>query len=327
MKILFIVTKKDLPSSRVRVLNLLPELARAGIDAKVILYPRSVSEKLRVAGKLGRYDLVVVQKKLPSFLDLMILRGRAKKLAYDFDDAVYCNFDESKGGGSRAGKFKRMTRASDLVIAGNRLLAEKALLHNRNVMVVPSAVPCDGIPVKNSGTSRDRTVIGWVGISANFPYLQILTPVLARLSLEFPITFKVLSNEPPHMPGVPVDFVPWTLEGQEAEIAAFDIGVMPLPRSRYSEGKCGYKALQYMAAEVPPVVSDVGVNSEIVEHGKDGIVAKTLDDFYDAIKYLIENSEARRMMGLRARKKVERVYSIQVVGTQLGKALLELQEV
>jgi hypothetical protein len=33
------------------------------------------------------------------------------------------------------------------------------------------------------------------------------------------------------------------------------------------------------------------------------------------------------MMGLRARKKVERDYSIQVVGTQLGKALLELQEV
>ena len=93
---------------------------------------------------------------------------------------------------------------------------------------------------------------------------------------------------------------------------------MPLPLNRHSEGKCGYKALQYMAAAVPPVVSDVGVNSDIVVHGKEGFVAKTDEEFYEALRRLIEDRSLRREMGTRARQKAESLYSIEVVGKQLA---------
>jgi len=329
MKILFLVRKKELPSSRVRVLNLIPELARAGINSEVILYPRSLFKKLSLILKLRQYDIVFIQKKLPSPADLFMLKTGARKLAYDFDDAVYCSIDaeEEKIRSSRAEKFKKMIYAADLVIAGNGLLAEQALPYNGNVTVVPSGVRSDGVPVKKHKVPSGKTVIGWVGTSANLSYLQMLVPALRRLAAEVPVELKVLSSEPPRMPGVPLAFVPWSLEGQEEEIATFDIGVMPLPATDHAAGKCGYKALQYMAAQVPPVVSDVGVNSEIVEHGQEGLVAKNIDGFYAALKYLIENPEDRRMMGSRARQKVERLYSIQVVGGQLAKALLELQEI
>ena len=120
------------------------------------------------------------------------------------------------------------------------------------------------------------------------------------------------------IPGVDVRFIPWSLETQDMEISRFDIGVMPLPKTRHSEGKCGYKALQYMAASVPPVVSDVGVNGEIVENGKEGLVVSEINGFYGALKSLAAAHEFRKELGLNARKRTERCYSIPVVAKKLA---------
>ncbi|HNH38173.1 MAG TPA: hypothetical protein PK912_06990, partial [Microthrixaceae bacterium] len=38
-----------------------------------------------------------------------------------------------------------------------------------------------------------------------------------------------------------------------------DVGLMPLNDDEWSRGKCGMKALQYMALGIPPVVAPVGV--------------------------------------------------------------------
>ena len=47
-------------------------------------------------------------------------------------------------------------------------------------------------------------------------------------------------------------------------LRALDVGLMPLPDDEWSRGKCGMKALQYMAFGIPPVVSPVGVNATAV---------------------------------------------------------------
>ena len=39
---------------------------------------------------------------------------------------------------------------------------------------------------------------------------------------------------------------------------------MPLENDIWSEGKCGFKCLQYMALGIPSIVSPVGVNNTIV---------------------------------------------------------------
>ena len=123
------------------------------------------------------------------------------------------------------------------------------------------------------------------------------------------------------IPGVDIRFIPWNLETQEKEIAQFDIGVMPLPQTRHSAGKCGYKALQYMAAAVPPVVSDVGVNGGIVENGREGLVVPDIEGFYDALELLAIDHEHRKELGLNARKKTENAYSIHVIAKALAEAI------
>lgn len=113
-----------------------------------------------------------------------------------------------------------------------------------------------------------------------------------------------------------MQFRPWSVLTQASEIADFDIGVMPLPRTPHTEGKCAYKALQYMAAGVPPVVSDVGINREVV--GECGRVASSLDEFGDHLEALCSSWVLRLQLGEAARQKVERHYSVQVVSAQLA---------
>ena len=57
---------------------------------------------------------------------------------------------------------------------------------------------------------------------------------------------------------------------------------MPLPDNEWTKGKCGFKAIQYMAMGKPTVLSAVGFNNELIEHGKDGFLCKTEDEWVTA---------------------------------------------
>ncbi|MGB9712435.1 MAG: glycosyltransferase family 4 protein [Dissulfurimicrobium sp.] len=311
-----------MPSSRVRVLNLLPELKKHGVTGDVIRYPKGLLEKLRLFKMCKGYDTVFLQKKLPSPAESYLLKRCSRRLVFDFDDAIYLRHDknETLDSVSRQIKFKYAVKNADIVIAGNRILADAAREFNPCVKIIPSAVETRGIPQKDYNGRNDKVVIGWVGGEINLTHLKLLSETFQRLSREIRMEIRILCSKGLEIPGVDVRFIPWRLETQDMEISYFDIGVMPLPKTRHSEGKCGYKALQYMAASVPPVVSDVGVNGEIVENGKEGLVVSEINGFYDALKSLAMNDKLRKELGLNARKKVERYYSIPVVAKALADA-------
>jgi glycosyltransferase involved in cell wall biosynthesis len=313
-----------MPSSRVRVLNLLPELKKHGVTGDVARYPKGLSEKMRLFDRCRGYEAVFLQKKLPSPVESYLLKRCSRRLVFDFDDAIYLRHDKHEvlDSRSRRIKFRHLIKNADLVIAGNRILADAAGKFNSSVKIVPSAVETRGVPQKDYRARSDKIVIGWVGGEINLPHLKLLSDTFQRLSRDYQIEVRILCNKGVEIPGVDVRFIPWGLETQDMEISRFDIGVMPLPKTRHSEGKCGYKALQYMAASVPPVVSDVGVNSEIVESGREGLVAADIDGFYDALKLLVIDHELRKELGLNARKKIERCYSIPVVAKALADAVL-----
>lgn len=325
MKVSFIVQGHTTPSSRVRVLNLIPELEKNGIQCTAIAYPRKTLERLRAALQCRRVDMVIIQKKLISPLNLLMIRLFSKYLAFDFDDAVYTKHqaDRVLTKKTRYKKFRSIVKRSDLILAGNRVLAKMAEPFNPRIEIIPSAVEVRNVPTKDHSLVSARLVIGWVGTAINLPYLELLAPTLRRLADTHPIELRVLCSEGIEIPGVKVRFIPWTLEGQEREIAQFDIGVMPLPDSEHAAGKCGYKALQYMAAAVPAVASDVGINNEIISHKQDGLLAQSIEDFYPALSYLIIHPEERRRLGLAGRARVERDFSIEIVGRKLADVLAQ----
>lgn len=322
-KVLFIYQDEKMPSSRIRIFNLLPEVQKEGIHSYTVSYPKTIFEKIRLLKKIKKFDIIYLQKKLPSPPEVKILRRYAKKLIFDFDDAIYYRHDthevlESK---SRYLKFKYLVKNVDLVIAGNKTLSNYASQFNKNVVVIPSAVETADIPIKDYAAVNNNIIIGWVGGKGNLHHLKMLFPIFQKLSLDYRIQVNILCNTSIEIPSVKIKCIPWRLETQAQEIALFDIGIMPLPNNKWTQGKCGYKALQYMAAAVPPIVSDVGSNRDILEHTKEGFLVPSIDGFYDAIKALIDDKDKRKEMGLNARKKIEKFFSVHVVGKMLADVL------
>jgi len=325
-KVLFIIQDVHMPSSRIRVLNLLPWLDRNGVDCSVVFFPRHMRQRWFLYGKLRHFDIVYLQKRLLSPVDSFLLRRCSRTLIFDFDDAIYFRHDSHPDPISRARyvKFKFLIRRCDYVVAGNRILAAYASQFNRRVTVIPSSVKTENIPLKNHNPRERARVIGWIGTGRNLSHLKLIESALQRLAKRHPFELKVISDRPLFMEGVKVSFVPWRLATQEEEVASLDIGLMPLPSSRYAEGKCAYKALQYMAAQVPPVCSDVGINAEVIQDGKEGFVVKSTGDFYQALEVLITDGKLRKEMGERAREKVRQSYSEEVIGAQLAEFLLSV---
>lgn len=312
-----------MPSSRIRVCNLVPELEKTGLQCDVQPYPRRWWQKIRLAFRTTGYDITYLQKKLPSRVESFILKRSARKLLFDFDDAVYARH-ESCGPvkcRSRERKTQSVLSRADAVIVGNRILKRYADAFCRHVHIVPSCAEVRSIPVNTHKKAAGPIVIGWIGGKINLPHLQLLSSVFQNLAQTHDIEVHVVCDSTLEIPGVRVRHIPWMLERQEADVAAFDIGVMPLPPTRHAEGKCGYKAIQCMAASVPVVVSDVGINRELVEHGVDGFVTPLLTDFQTFLGQLIDSPSLRAEMGANARRKVEQLYSIETGGRQLAQLL------
>lgn len=327
MDILILVPDKNTPSCRFRVLQYLDPLEEFGIALEVVELSRQKKERRKMLESAGRFDAVILHRKLLNRFDYARLRHAARRLIYDFDDAVM--FRDSNAprleSGMRRRKFQRQVTGADLVITGNSYLARWASAYNRKVTVIPSVVdlaPFPGEPVPGSGKT-----IGWMGTGSNFVYLSMVRPALELLIRDHPeVTFRVVSDETPDLPGLPVVSKRWSRAEEVSDLTGFEIGIMPLLSDPWTKGKCALKILQYGAAFLPVVCSPVGANLEVVEEGVNGYFAGSPAEWKERLEELLGSPEKREEMGRAARKIVEERYSLTVMAPRLARVLKEAIE-
>jgi glycosyltransferase involved in cell wall biosynthesis len=142
-------------------------------------------------------------------------------------------------------------------------------------------------------------------------YLDELLPVLEKVISEFDVQLMIISNREPsfHLPNL--QFIHWRESSEIDDLLKFDIGIMPLKADAWSEGKCGFKLIQYSALGIPCVSSPVGVNKKIVEEGVTGFLCETEAAWYEAIKILLTDAGLRKRMGTNGNEKMRREFSLQ----------------
>ena len=123
------------------------------------------------------------------------------------------------------------------------------------------------------------------------------------------VEFVVIADKEPVL-GFVFKFVHWNRTSEVKDLLQFDIGVMPLPDDKWSKGKCGFKALQYMALEFPAVAAPVGVNPKIINHGINGFLCNTPEEWNNILRRLIDDADLRRKLGAQGRKTVVENYSV-----------------
>jgi glycosyltransferase involved in cell wall biosynthesis len=315
MKIAFLTTRTEKPSVRYRFLQYIPYIETRGWSVKVLVIPQGVWQRYKVFKSLVAFDMVFLQRKLFTVLDWYLLIRNAKKLVYDFDDAIM--FRDSKRGNPesflRMLKFKRTVEGSDVVIAGNEYLKGLAAPYNKNIVVIPTSIDMERYGPKEWADEDGTVTLGWIGSHSTIFYLERIKGVLDKIFEEYPNTrLKIVSDSFFDCNRMPVVKKKWNYDEETADLHSFDIGLMPLTDDPWSRGKCGFKLLQYMAAGVPAVASPVGVNGGIISHGVNGFLAGDEGAWLENVSGLIEDEGLRRRMGEKARKTVIERYSLEV---------------
>ncbi|MGY1831720.1 glycosyltransferase [Geodermatophilus sp. SYSU D01180] len=272
-------------------------------------------QRLRRVSRGPGWERLLVSRSLGPFtrgrVEADLLR-RSEWGVFDFDDAL---FADDRGGVHRffgeAAGWSTAVQGADLVIAGNELLADAAARLNPEVRVVPSCVHPDDYPRKTDYAVGEVPRLVWLGSPSTEPYLADVAPALLEVHRRTGARLTVVSAGARPLGDLEVmaDRVAWAGRETDALLAPADAGIMPLPDTPFTRGKCAYKLLQYGAAGLPSVATPVGVNARVLEQF--GAPAATgTDEWVDALLTVLQEPEAaRRERGAAARRAVEEHYS------------------
>jgi glycosyltransferase involved in cell wall biosynthesis len=329
MKILFLIQGWNVAASRYRVLQYIPFLKSKGVDATVNLYPRTIKENVRFFSSLPHYDLLFLQRKRFNQPRLGLLRRRAKRIIYDFDDSVMYRNSKAKDplSSTRKNRFVQMIKKSDCVIAGNEFLRGEVLPFNPNVEVIPSAIDEERYLLKTYPVQQKKVTLGWIGDHGSIHYLEKMKPIFERIGEKYPhAELKIVCDTFFDCHRMKVIKKNWSPEEEVADLQGFDIGLMPLVDDPWSWGKCGLKIIQYQGVGVPVVCTPVGINRDLVKGGVNGFYAMTPKEWEERLSILIEDPALREKMGREGRKRVLEGYTWQVCAPRLFSILNRVME-
>ena len=327
-------------SSRLRILQYIPHLERKNINFQVqsfftnsdleqkystgkysfLTIVKSYLKRIFVLLRKNKFDLIWIEKEalpwIPYIFEKILLKN--KPYILDIDDAWFHIYDLHKNFLVRyflGNRLDMLMRESSTVICGNKYLQERAFSAlAKNVKIIPTVVDLDRynstkLVTNKNDNNENVTSIVWIGSPSTVKYLDVISKTLIKLSQKTRIKLIVIGATY-HLQNIDVSCIKWSEDTEIYSIKLGDIGIMPLYESAWESGKCGYKLIQYMACSLPVIGSPVGVNTEIIEHSKNGFLASTEDEWESYFKILISDINLQKKYGDHGFKTVEEKYSL-----------------
>jgi glycosyltransferase involved in cell wall biosynthesis len=256
---------------------------------------KKITNYLLALINVARFDIVFLQRKLVPIPYFFILRFLSKKIIYDFDDAIFLNSngDLSK---KRYKRFKYICEKSDLIFSGNQYLQSFAKKINSQTFILPTCINTKVYQVK-ANKSKEFIDLVWVGHESTVKYLLAVIPNLEKANEKIKkLRIVNISNVTLSSKKIKIKNVSWNERSQYHYIKSAWLGLAPLDESNWSKGKCAFKVLQYAAAGIPILSSNVGVNSELISHYQNGYLIKEDSDWEKYILKLMVNKNLYKNM-------------------------------
>lgn len=270
---------------------------------------------------LGRVDYLFIHREIvpvgPPVFEWLISHLFKKKMIYDFDDAIWTTDRIKEPWFNKIVKWRRkvskICKWSYKVSCGNDFLGDYARQFNKNVVINPTTIDTEfshNPKLIKKDSSKD-IIIGWTGSQSTLRYLNEIEVQLQEIERKYNyVKTLVIANQKPRIDLKRMEYISWEKSNEIVDLSKIDIGIMPLPNDEWTKGKCGFKALQYMAMEIPCIASNVGVNSEIIDHGETGFLATENNDWTELLNKLINDQNLRIQMGRKGRERVVEAYSV-----------------
>jgi len=350
LRVLFL-TEDNIAAQRsgaVRIYPLSRELQKYGVESEII-YPSKLHFHNPLREHLLRHDLknylklvrarenfeAIYVSRISSFeigFILKLWKKSGKKVFFDIDDPLFLKSNRIFLLNGRSLMYldvDGILADSDAVIVSSHYIMQYTRKLNKRTFLIHTPVSTELFhPSKRK--EHDKITIGWVGVApGQITNLAKLVSPLLRLGKEYDLNFKIISylgDEKVKRLFMPLEnlmsvnygfknFVPFN--DLPNIISDIDIFVAPLQPTPINFGKSVIRIGMAMAMGVPVVASPFSEYSHFIKNGVNGLFAETEEEWVNALRLLIEDTDFRNSLGREGRISVEKNASLEVCGKKL----------
>lgn len=228
----------------------------------------------------SRPDILILSRRFTNrampFYFVWILKNikrRGTKFYWDFDDNIIESRELSRK------NFDILSGLADKIVVASPYLCNLISQENRDkVTFMPTT---DGdmyerhdemVDKQRLKSLDDEVRIVWVGTSVSLRFLPAVCEKFENLAMDLKaqskrLIFTVVCDKPLVYDASNFELrnIKWERERAIEEMLKAHIGIMPLESNDFTKCKGGFKLIQYLSVGLPVVVSDVGINSDIVD--------------------------------------------------------------
>lgn len=277
-------------------------------------------DELFLKSKSVVINRAIFPRIIPGLCAIMLDKYLNKRTVYwDFDDNIILEGEITKR------ECEILERQSEQIIVTHQYLVDTISKKYRDKVITLSTTDeeikrfnCEELIQSRSAHYNRKIILIWIGTKNNLEYLEEILPqideagrLIAKKTRKS-IILKVISNKPlncTNATNFKVQNIPWTREEAISELKIAHIGLMPLKDDEYTRGKGGFKAVQYIGAGIPAIVSNVGFNSQVVEDSVNGRLVQNSEGWIQSIYDLSTNYEMWIQNSRNARKKWEKDFN------------------
>lgn len=296
-------------SSRIHGINIHNYLLRQGIKSAIYQAGPTMNSTLMLTDREQ-------SKVLSSGADILIFQKV-------FDDKAIAFAQRARKAGKKTifllsdkHETKMIGAVDQLVVTSDFLKGYFDNNYGTDAVVIEDAIEVD-IGLVKQHSDRERLELIWVGHSDNWDTLGVIRDVLNKLN-DKTFTLKTVSNHPE------AD-AKWSLDTVTGEILKSDIAVIPSLGSEWGNAKSNNRLTMFMALGLPVIASPIPTYVKIVNNGKNGFLAATIEEWMRCLT-LLKDATLRQAIGTQARGDVVKVYSIDVIGRQWTSLLSRMEQ-
>jgi glycosyltransferase involved in cell wall biosynthesis len=287
------------------------------LAAKAGLLAKAYARRFVTLRRVREYDAVLVYREAalvgPELFERFVKRAGVP-IIYQLDDPLYVPYRSPVNGYLSYlkffGKVGRIARMASMTIVNSRQHYEYVSRYTSRARQIPILVDGERYQRRNH-TTAPRVRVGWSGSATTAGNLSLITPALAALSKWDEVELRFIGGQRYDLPGVGFTSVAWTAETEVEELSRLDIGLLPVLETPWTKRKFFMKLIQYMSLGIPPVCTPLGANTEVVDHGVNGVFARSPTEWDRELARLISDADLRQAMGERAAQTAHSRYTVQ----------------
>ena len=125
---------------------------------------------------------------------------------------------------------------------------------------------------------------------------------------------KVIGNFEYEFPGIDLEVIQWSKEKISVEdMQGIDIGLYPLVEDDFVLGKNRFKSHSIYGVWYSNSSTNYGTTPILIEHMENGLLVASEDEWFDALKTLIQDTKLRRKLGKNARETAQKKFSVNAI--------------